>query len=201
MRAVGQNNTPPRVNDTKEEANADTAGEPDQNKKMLEWLKTPSGAYNLTLIIAIIAWLGAGVAIYAGFHLNKVRTIESQRKARESEEDKIRIKAELELATSKLEDAKAKLAVLEEKTKPIPLKQRLVICLEGIDRRIIEGLKAGTTRFHGVLEPYQLADLQKLAAEDAGEEFIRLKIGNNIILMVSGTATPAEFELKPALIQ
>jgi len=47
---------------------------------MLEWLKTPSGAYNLTLIVAVIAWLIAGIGIFAGFHLNKVRTIEAEAK-------------------------------------------------------------------------------------------------------------------------
>ena len=189
------------MNDTKEESNAETAGETDQNKKMLEWLKTPSGAYNLTLIIAIIVWLVGGAAIYAGFHLNKVRLIDSQRKTREAEEDKARIKADLDLATRKLEEAKAKLAEIEEKTKPVPLKQRLVICLEGIDRRIIASLRAGTTRFQGNLLPYQLADLQKLAAEDANGEFIRLKTGSGIVFMDSGTATPVEFELRAALIQ
>ena len=42
---------------------------------MLEWLKTPSGAYNLTLIIALLGWLLTGVGIVAGFHLNKVRAM------------------------------------------------------------------------------------------------------------------------------
>src|SRR5438094_3976394 len=45
---------------------------------MLEWLKTPSGAYNLTFIIAIVGWIVAGFGIFAGFHLNKVRAVQAQ---------------------------------------------------------------------------------------------------------------------------
>jgi hypothetical protein len=161
------------VNDTKEEANAETAGATDQKKKMLEWLKTPSGAYNLTLIIAIVAWLGAGVAIYAGFHLNKVRTIESQRKARESEEDKARIKAELELATSKLEDAKSKLAALEEKTRPLTTAEKLMKFGTAVDARFPALIEEGQRGFRMNLSEHDFGVLRQIAREDTDQ---RLKI-------------------------
>jgi hypothetical protein len=48
---------------------------------MFEWLKTSTGAYNLRLIVAIIAWLITGAGIFAGFHLNKLRSKEAEAKA------------------------------------------------------------------------------------------------------------------------
>ena len=85
---------------------------------MLEWLKTPSGAYNLTFIVAIIGWLIAGCGVFAGFHLNKVRAIEAQQKARKAEADRAAIAERLATTTAELERAKAITAELVVKATP-----------------------------------------------------------------------------------
>jgi hypothetical protein len=77
---------------------------------MLEWLKTSSGAYNLQFIIAIIGWLIAGAALIAGFHLNKVKTIEAEAKARKAEADRTEMAAKLETAHAKTAELEKKLA-------------------------------------------------------------------------------------------
>ena len=55
---------------------------------MLDWLKTTSGAYNLTFIVAMISWLIGGIGLVAGFHLNKVKTLEAEAKAKAAETDR-----------------------------------------------------------------------------------------------------------------
>lgn len=61
----------------------------------MEWLKTPSGAYNLTLILAILGWIITGIAIFAGFNHYKVRAAESQKQAEDIELKRKAIQQEL----------------------------------------------------------------------------------------------------------
>lgn len=77
---------------------------------MFEWLKTSGGVYNLTLVIALVAWLISGIGIIGGFHLNKVRGIESERKASEARDERDRVRNELLTTQEKLATAEAKLA-------------------------------------------------------------------------------------------
>lgn len=75
---------------------------------MLEFLKTPAGAYNLTFILAIMGWLLSGVGIFAGFHLTKVRAIDSQEKTKVAIEERNRFQSQLEATSKELEETKAK---------------------------------------------------------------------------------------------
>ncbi|MCB1100370.1 MAG: hypothetical protein KDN22_32690 [Verrucomicrobiae bacterium] len=59
---------------------------------------------------ALIAWLISGVGIFAGFHLNKLRTIEAQRKAAVAESDRAAIATKLAATTAELEQSKAQTA-------------------------------------------------------------------------------------------
>lgn len=82
---------------------------------MLDIIKTSNGAYYLTLTIAIIVWFFGGIGVFAGYHLNRVRGIESSAKAAAAKaaEDDIRAKAaelqsKLDATTKELEETKAK---------------------------------------------------------------------------------------------
>jgi hypothetical protein len=77
---------------------------------MLEWLKTTSGAYNLTFIVAMISWLVGGVGLVAGFHLNKVKTIEVEAKAKKAESDRAAIALQLETAKAKTAELETQIA-------------------------------------------------------------------------------------------
>ena len=66
---------------------------------MFEWLKTASGAYNLTLIVAVVAWLISGAGIFAGFHLNKTRAIEAQHRTAKAESESAAIGEKLTTTT------------------------------------------------------------------------------------------------------
>ena len=95
------------------EIEADTEAAKRKSKRtnpMLDWLKTSSGAYNLQFIIAMIGWLIGGAALIAGFHLNKVKTIEAEAKARKAETDRTEIAAKLETANAKTAELEKKLA-------------------------------------------------------------------------------------------
>lgn len=85
---------------------------------MLEWLKTPAGAYNFTFIVAIIAWIIAGVGVFGSFHLNKVRTIEAQQKAKRAEADRDSMAAQLAFTSAELERTKTQTAELASKAAP-----------------------------------------------------------------------------------
>ena len=104
--------TSPNIGHTDKEA-ATNAPNPTSNRHnpMLEWLKTTSGAYNLQFLIAIIAWVIGGAGLVAGFHLNKVKTIEAEAKAMKAEVDRSQM-------ASQLESAKAKTFELEQKLAP-----------------------------------------------------------------------------------
>jgi hypothetical protein len=87
-------------------------------------------------------------------------------------------------------------------SQPKPLKERLIACLNEIDPRIVQGLAAGTVHSQGILKPYQLSELQKLAAEPGANEYITLTLESAIAFMdQGGTGTPAKIELKPALLK
>ena len=77
---------------------------------MLEWLKTTSGAYNFTFIIAMISWLIGGIGLVAGFHLNKVKTIETEAKAKAAEADRATIAGQLKTARAKTAELEHRLA-------------------------------------------------------------------------------------------
>ena len=81
-----------------------------RHNPMLEWLKTSSGAYNLQFIIAIIAWLIGGAALIAGFHLNKVKTIEAEAKTKRAEAERTEMAAQLETAKVKTAELEHRLA-------------------------------------------------------------------------------------------
>jgi hypothetical protein len=68
---------------------------------MLEWFKTPSGSYNLVLILSIIAWFLAGIGIIAGFNHYKVKTQDATEKANKA--DSLRIEIEQQLNQTKSE--------------------------------------------------------------------------------------------------
>ncbi len=90
---------------------------------MLEWLKTSSGAYNLSLIVAVVAWLVTGIGILTGFHLNKVKTLEAQGKATKAEKERAAVAARLETTAKELTQAKARTSELERKVAPRHLSQ------------------------------------------------------------------------------
>ncbi|MEO0528201.1 MAG: hypothetical protein AAFZ89_13295 [Bacteroidota bacterium] len=69
---------------------------------MLEWFKTPSGSYNLTLILSIIAWFLAGVGIIAGFNHYKVKTQDATEKAKKADSLRIEMEEQLNEAKSEL---------------------------------------------------------------------------------------------------
>jgi hypothetical protein len=68
--------------------------------KMLEWFKTPSGSYSITLILSIVAWLLAGIGIIAGFNHYKVKTRDATENAAIA--DSLRVEMEKELNETKL---------------------------------------------------------------------------------------------------
>lgn len=73
---------------------------------MFEWFKTPSGSYNLTLILSIVAWLLAGIGIIAGVNHYKVKSQDATEKANKA--DSLRIEME-----QKLNQAKSELAAIK----------------------------------------------------------------------------------------
>ena len=85
---------------------------------MLEFLKTPAGAYNLTFILAIFGWLVSGVGIFAGFHLTKVRGVEAEAKARKTEVQRVETVEELRVAKAEASAAKQKADELESQQRP-----------------------------------------------------------------------------------
>ena len=89
---------------------------------MLEWLRTPSGAYNLVQIFAIAAWLVSGIGIIAGFHLNKIRELDARAKATQAEIERATIATKLEVSVLELDKAKAEVVTvkshLDRITKP-----------------------------------------------------------------------------------
>ena len=89
----------------------------------------------------------------------------------------------------------------EEATRPKPLKVRLISCLNSIDPIIMQAMVAGQTRSRGVLKTYQLAELQKLAAEQGATEYIKLTTESALVFMNDGTGTPVIIELKPAILK
>jgi|ERR1041385_4749959 hypothetical protein len=90
---------------------------------------------------------------------------------------------------------------LRVQLRPKPFPQRLLACLDSIDPRIKQGLSVGTNRFKGVLKPYQLTELQKLAAEGDAAKYISLKTESALAFMQDGTGTPVEFILNPELLK
>jgi len=81
---------------------------------MFEWLKTASGAYNLTLIVAVVAWLISGAGIFAGFHLNKTRAIDAQHRTAKAESESVAISEKLTTTTKELEKSRARTAEVAE---------------------------------------------------------------------------------------
>lgn len=154
---------------------------------MLEWLKTPSGAYNLTFIVALFGWLVTGAGIVAGFHLNKVRTMKAL--------------ADKQHVEQTLKSTQQKLLVLEEATKPKPLKVRVRTFLERLDQRIIAALQAGQIQFVMMLTYAQAAELQVLAQEDGTGEYIAILPNTNIMMNEPGKAGQFSFRVSPKLIE
>ena len=113
-------------------------------------------------------------------------------------EERARLDKELQEQTATALRATAE---LETRTRPKPFQDRLLACLDGIDPKIRQGFIAGVPRFKGVLKPYQLTELQKLASEPEASQFISLKTESAVVFMDEGTGTPVEFELKGALIK
>ncbi len=103
---------------------------------MLEFLKTPAGAYNLTFILAILGWLVSGVGIFAGFHLTKVRAIESEEKARQAEVQRIETAEELRIA-------KAEAAAAKKQVDELEIKQRPRVIDDKQHQALVAALKAG----------------------------------------------------------
>lgn len=62
---------------------------------MFEWIRTPSGAYWLTLGLAVVGWLIAGVGIFAGFHYYRIKAADAERQTREAEEARANLAQEL----------------------------------------------------------------------------------------------------------
>ena len=103
---------------------------------------------------------------------------------------------------SKAAEAQAgRIAELEEKTKPVPLNIRIIAFLDSIDRRIIEGAKAGVFKSGGNVSPFQLTELQKLAAEDTDQKYFILTTHPSIGFGDAGMSYSVEITLKPELIK
>jgi hypothetical protein len=77
---------------------------------MLEWLKTSSGAYNLTFIVALTSWLVGGIGLIAGFHLNKIKTVEAELKAKSAESQRAELASKLEISQVKTAELEKRLA-------------------------------------------------------------------------------------------
>jgi len=85
--------------------------------------------------------------------------------------------------------------------KPVPLINRLISCLDNIDKKIIPALRAGNTSFEGKVLPYQLAELQKLSAESGASNYITLTVKPGFILTKKkGTVYSVKFILSPTLL-
>ncbi len=82
---------------------------PEKHKQMLDWLRTPSGAYNFALILSIFGWLFGGFIILAGFHLNKVRTTDAEAKTKTAQTQRDAVSAELTAANEKIANTEAAL--------------------------------------------------------------------------------------------
>ena len=89
---------------------------------MLDALKTPSGAYNLTLIISGIIWLLSGIGIFAGFNVNRVKAIEAQQKTQNAEDAKKTADSMRQAAEKRLADTEAELQTTKAKTAELALR-------------------------------------------------------------------------------
>ncbi|HWR71556.1 MAG TPA: hypothetical protein VN604_00130 [Nitrospirota bacterium] len=83
----------------------------------------------------------------------------------------------------------------------VTLKDRLISCLDDIDKRIMPAFRAGTVSFQGKISPHQVAELQKLSAEPGASQYITLTVQPVIVFTESDAADTVKFKLKPALLQ
>jgi len=83
----------------------------------------------------------------------------------------------------------------------VTLKDRLISCLDDIDKRIMPAFRAGTASFQGKISPHQVAELRKLAAEPGASQYITLTVQPVIVFTESDAADSVKFKLKPALLQ
>lgn len=135
---------------------------------MLEYLKTPTGSYWLTIAIAGTIWFLSGAGIFAGInhYFARIRDANSKAEIAEAQkqkaEDKSRVmESRLETTAAELEAAKGEIKSL----KPKPFPDRLKTVLQQIDPRILEALAQGVTDFNGSVNPSDLRSLQELAKE------------------------------------
>jgi hypothetical protein len=85
---------------------------------MLDALKTPTGAYNLTLIVSGIIWILSGIGIFAGFNMNRVKAIDAQAKTAEAEAATKVANERTEATEAELRETKNKLAIVQKKLEP-----------------------------------------------------------------------------------
>ena len=123
---------------------------------MLDWLKTSSGAYNLTFIVALVGWAIGGIGLIAGFHLNKLKTVEAETKAKTAETDRATIAGELETARARTAELERKLAprqLTPKQRSACPL-SRPLSSADSLSTAIVRG-KHNTTGV-ALVEAYQL---------------------------------------------
>jgi hypothetical protein len=141
---------------------------------MLEFLKTSAGAYNLTFILAILGWLITGVGIFAGFHLTKVRAVESDAKARKAEVQRVETVEELRIAKAEASAAKKLADDLEAKQRPRSIPDDVLATITAIASTAPKKDILQITCVVGDNEAWALAEQIKSAFEKGGFTFDRI---------------------------
>lgn len=159
---------------------------------LLSLFQTASGSWHIPSILTAIGWLLGSVV--SGI------IIITQLAAQRAERTKTFAQEQQRL--EELKDARAKINDLEKKTKLIPLNKRIITCLNEIDKHVLSSLQSGTaTTFEIDLEPYQLAELKRLYAEDVTHKYIPSLNVTDAYITLSGSYNKIQFELTPALLR
>jgi hypothetical protein len=141
---------------------------------MLEFLKTSTGVYNLSFIIALIGWGVTGIGIVVGFHLNKVKSIEAEDKARNSEAQRIETVEELRIAKAEAFAAKKLADDLEAKQQPRRLPPDVVAGITALASQATEKNVLQITCVIDDPEAWALAEQIKAAYVASGFTFERI---------------------------
>ncbi len=155
----------------------------------LSLFQTPTGAPHVSSILMISGWflssLVAFLLILANLRVNR---------------------DERNNAFQKEQQSLSKITELEKKTMPLPLKKRLIACLDRIDKNIlIVFLHSGKSNFEYNLMQYQRDELQKLSDEPGASRYISLTVSPNKMVTrpnsKGGILTSVSFELKQPLLK
>lgn len=128
----------------------------------------------------------------------------SKNERAESEQQLSALSNDLAAANQAATNAKNAAKEALKASEPKPLKERLKICLDSIDVRLLPTLKVAGSRgvhFRGEVSEYKYEELHKLSEEPGASEFITFRPAMSIMISnISGTQEPVDIDLKSALL-